>query len=142
MSDLPSSLTERTAFRLQLAVARAQAMGEEALVGIAVSGREYGALAVIADRGPSAQIAVGRALGIDRTTTVAVLAGLEARGYVDRAPDPANRRAYLVSLTAEGDRVRARAAEVLVACEDRFLAPLTPGERTALHEILGRLVGS
>ena len=140
MSDLPAALTDRTAFLLQLAVARVQALGEEALVELGVGGREYGALAVLAHLAPCTQIAVGRALGIDRTTTVAVLGGLEERGLVDRSPDPANRRAYLVSLTAAGDRVRARAAEVLVACEDRFLAPLDHSERTQLHGTLVRLI--
>lgn len=140
MSDLPAALTDRTAFLLQLAVARVQALGEEALVELGVGGREYGALAVLAHLAPCTQIAVGRALGIDRTTTVAVLGGLEERGLVDRSLDPTNRRAYLVSLTAAGDQARARAAEVLVACEDRFLAPLDDSERAQLHGTLVRLI--
>ena len=142
MPDLPAALTDRTAFLLQLAVARVQALGEEALVEVGVTGREYGAMAVLAHLAPCTQIAVGRALGIDRTTTLAVMTGLEARGLVVRSPDPANRRAYLVSLTPDGDRVRTRAAEVLVACEDRFLAPLDDAERAHLHDALARLVGA
>ncbi len=110
VTDLPETLTDRTAFLLQLALGRAQAMGEEVLVEVGISGREYGLLAVIAHLAPCSQINAARTLGIDRTTTVALVGGLEVRGLLRRTPDPANRRANLVSLTDEGERVRARAA--------------------------------
>ena len=140
VTDLPETLTDRTAFLLQLALGRAQAMGEEVLVEVGIGGREYGA----ARRGrpPRAvlQITAARTLGVDRTTTVALVSGLEARGLLRRTPDPANRRANLVSLTDEGERVRARAAEALAACDDRFLDPLDAPERERLRALLGRLV--
>lgn len=140
MQDLPDVLTERVAFLLQLALARAQAMGERALTALGISGREYGVLAVLNAGSPSAQHHVGRALGVDRTSTVKLLAGLEARGLITRSPDPANRRAYLVTLTGTGELVRARAAAALADCDDRFLAPLAPGDRRQLRAGLQRLI--
>jgi DNA-binding MarR family transcriptional regulator len=140
VTDLPETLTDRTAFLLQLALGRAQAMGEEVLVEVGISGREYGLLAVIAHLGPCSQITAARTLGVDRTTTVALVGGLEVRGLLRRTPDPANRRANLVSLTDEGERVRARAAEALAACDDRFLDPLDAPDRERLRALLGRLV--
>lgn len=139
LSDLPSTLTDRVAFLLQLALARAQAMGEQALTELGISGREYGVLAVLREGSPSAQHQLGAALGVDRTSTVKLLVGLEARGLISRAHDPANRRAYLVTLTPAGDRLRRRAADVLADCDDRFLAPLAPTARNALRKALLQL---
>jgi DNA-binding MarR family transcriptional regulator len=139
--DLPNSLTDRTAFLMQLALARAQDMGEDALVELGISGREYGVLAVLAHLQPCPQIRVGRALGVDRTTVLALVRGLLRRGLLRRDPDPADRRAYLVALTAEGEDVRARAAEVLVDCEQRFLAVLAPADRVRLAAALRTLIG-
>lgn len=62
--------------------------------------------------------------------------GCRARGLVSRGRDPANRRAYLVTLTETGEQLRARASHVLAACDDRFLAALTPRERTRLRSTL------
>lgn len=138
--DLPSALTERVAFLLQLALARAQAMGEQALTEVGISGREYGVLAVLEANSPSAQHRIGAALGVDRTSTVALLGGLEARGLVTRIRDPANRRAYLVSLSPAGDRLRALAADLLADCDERFLAPLPPAARARLRAELQQLI--
>ena len=140
LPDLPAALTDRVAFLLQLALARAQAMGEQALAELGVSGREYGVLAVLESGAPSAQHRLGAALGIDRTSTVKLLAGLEARGLIRRVPDPANRRAHLVFLTAAGDRLRRQAAEALADCDQRFLEPLPPRQRDQLRNTLLRLL--
>lgn len=141
LPTLPDTLTDRVAVLLEVALARAQAMGEQALTELDISGREYGVLALL-EHGPApAQHQLGGALGIDRTTTMALLAGLQARGLVSRARDPANRRAYLVTLTDAGEQLRARASQLLTDCDDRFLAPLPSHERTHLRSTLMRLLG-
>ena len=140
MGDLPDSLAGRTAFLLRLATARAEEMGEAALRDQGISGREYGVLELLAHRSPRTQIDLGRELHIDRTTGAALLAGLESRGLVRRTVDPANRRANLVSLTADGESLRARASAVLAACDDRFQARLSPEDRAAMRRILRSLL--
>ncbi|MGI8529926.1 MAG: MarR family winged helix-turn-helix transcriptional regulator [Geodermatophilaceae bacterium] len=138
--DLPKALTDRVAFLLQLALARVQALGERALAELGLSGREYGTLAVLEGGSPDAQHRVGAALGVDRTSTVKLLAGLEGRGLVSRVRDPSNRRAYRVTLTDVGEALRAHAAAVLEDCDDRFLASLPADERAQLRVILLRLL--
>ena len=137
---LPAALTDRVAFLLQLALARAQGMGEQALADLGVSGREYGVLALLEAGAPAAQHHLGAALGIDRTTTVKLVAGLESRGLVRRVRDPDNRRAYTVTLTDLGQTLRARAADVLARCDDAFLAPLSLHEHHQLRINLLRLL--
>lgn len=139
MDELLDALPERVAFLLRLALSRAEAMGEQALAELGIAGREYGVLAVLGAGTTSAQRRVGEALGIDRTSTGKLLAGLEARGLVARTPDPLNRRAYLVALTDDGQRLRARAAGVLAECDERFLDPLDDEERAGLRDQLRRL---
>jgi DNA-binding MarR family transcriptional regulator len=45
-----------------------------------------------------------------------------------------------VALTPAGDRLRAEAFDLLLACEARFLAPLGRGERKQLHDRLARVI--
>lgn len=138
--ELPQELTDRVAFLLRLALNRAETMGEHALADLGLSGREYGVLALLQHRTPPAQHHLGAALGVDRTTTVALLAALEARGLIARELDPANRRARRVTLTEAGDELRARAADLLTDCDNRFLAPLSTEERSQILTILRRLI--
>lgn len=140
MPELPTGLTDRVAFLLQSALVRAQAMGELALAELGVTGREYGVLALLEHGAPPAQQHLGAVLGIDRTSTMTLLAGLESRGLVRRVRDPANRRAYVVTLTEAGEQLRSRAAAVLADCDDRFLDPLSAEERLQLRHALLRLL--
>jgi DNA-binding MarR family transcriptional regulator len=58
---------------------------------------------------------------------------------VVRERDPNDARAYAVALTPAGDRLRAEAFELLLACEARFLTPLNRHERKHLHNLLARV---
>jgi len=140
LPHLPDALTDRVAVLLQVVLVRAQAMGERALTELGISGREYGVLAQLEHGPATAQHQLGGPLGIDRTSTMTLLAGLEAHGLLSRSRDPTNRRAYLVTLTDAGEQLRARASHVLADCDDRFLAPLPPHERTRLRRTLIRLL--
>lgn len=65
---------------------------------------------------------------------------LEARGLVERLPDPDDRRGVLVRLTGEG-RVRVDAAlEGLLAHEQLLLAGLSPRDRQTLAGLLREVV--
>jgi len=60
-------------------------------------------------------------------------------GLVARRPDPADRRATLVRLTARGRKTIDKALPVHVANEDRLLATLNAKEREALDALLRKL---
>jgi DNA-binding MarR family transcriptional regulator len=67
---------------------------------------------------------------------------LESAGLVARRPDPADRRGVLVGLTDEGRQVMDAAFEAALAEQERILAQLAPGDRTALAGMLERLLVS
>src|ERR1700743_1408934 len=52
------------------------------------------------DDGPArTQAALAQAVGADKTRIIAVLDGLQGAGFITREPDPADRRARLLSIT-------------------------------------------
>jgi DNA-binding MarR family transcriptional regulator len=68
-----------------------------------------------------------------------VVDDLQARGLVERRPDPADRRATLVALTDPG-RDTAQAIESARRTEaDRFFSALDPDDHTQLARILRKL---
>ncbi len=65
---------------------------------------------------------------------------LLARGYVERRPDPGDRRGVIVRLTPEGTAVVDAALDRLLASERELLAELGPDERDGLAALLRRLL--
>ena len=86
--------------------------------------------------------ALRRVLGLSHSGGVRIVKRLEAEGLVTREPDPADRRAIRLHLTAAGDREARR----LLAARQAALAPLLAGlgerESAALERLLERLLAS
>lgn len=138
---LPEVLSARTSYLLGRAASRLHALGERDLEPLGITPREYTVLAVLADRSPLSQTQVAEILGLDRTTILKLGASLERKRLVVRERDANDARAYAVALTPGGDRLRAKAFELLLACEAEFLTPLTHRERKQLHDLLARVLG-
>jgi MarR family transcriptional regulator, temperature-dependent positive regulator of motility len=62
----------------------------------------YATLATLAERPGIDQSALGLATAIDRSTMTTLLDRLSSRGWVNREPDPLNRRRHIVHITEEG----------------------------------------
>lgn len=56
---------------------------------------------------------------------------LERSALVERAPEPADRRAVLVRLTPKGERLAERALAAVLAADEAFLEPLDSSDRAA-----------
>ncbi|ETK30912.1 MarR family winged helix-turn-helix transcriptional regulator [Microbispora sp. ATCC PTA-5024] len=96
----------------------------------------YAVLVTLEELGPASQAELSRRTGIYRSDVVAVINELAGRGLVERAPDPADRRRNVITLTPEG-RARLRRLDALLAeLQDEVLAPLTGPERDRLIELL------
>lgn len=102
---------------------------------------EYVALSRVV-RGPAGnQLALAKAINYDKTRLVRLLDKLEADGLVAREADPADRRSYLVTATAQGRRRHAAVVKDIRAMEEELLAGIPAQERTALLAALARLAG-
>jgi DNA-binding MarR family transcriptional regulator len=71
---------------------------------------------------------------------VAAINELVDHELVERAPDSADRRRNIISLTAAGKRQLRRLEKRLAETQDELLDPLSPDERQRLTELLSRLL--
>ena len=100
----------------------------------------YAVLVVLEAYGPASQATLSRRTGVYRSDLVAVINELSARGLVERAPDPEDRRRNVITLTERGGVGLRRLDTVLDAVQDDILAPLDQPERAELTRLLGRLL--
>lgn len=87
----------------------------------------------------STQAALAEKIGADKTRIIATLDDLQAAGLISRDPDPADRRARLLSITADGSRVRRGVQRDIQRNEERLLGELPPAERNAFLRAAERL---
>jgi DNA-binding MarR family transcriptional regulator len=76
------------------------------------------------------QAALADSIKADRSRIITVLDDLQDRGLIDRRPDPDDRRARLLALTAQGMQLRNTAQTAIQTREERMLAVLSPRART------------
>jgi DNA-binding MarR family transcriptional regulator len=125
---------------LYRAATAARALAEERIRMHGIDVRQFGLLTALAGGGPMSQGDLGEALGVDRTTMVALVDEMEGAGLVRRERNPDDRRAYSVTLTARGKRVQKLAEETLDRVADEFFGRLTRHDRELLQAFLARLL--
>jgi DNA-binding MarR family transcriptional regulator len=85
------------------------------------------------------QVALATSIGADKTRLIPVLDELQRRGLIEREPDPADRRARLLGLTAAGRRLQQAVQDDIRAAEEELLTDVPPADRAAFLRTLGRL---
>ncbi|NUT46713.1 MAG: winged helix-turn-helix transcriptional regulator [Saccharothrix sp.] len=88
------------------------------------------------------QLALGHALGLDKTTLTAELDRLERAGLIVRKPDPNDRRVRVPVITEQGRTVQGEVEKLHVQVEREFTAELAPEEAHVLRVLLERLIDS
>jgi DNA-binding MarR family transcriptional regulator len=131
----------RLAYLLKHAGLRMEQLNMAALAPFGIDGRELGILLVIASHEPGSQQQAAQRLGIDRTSMVARLDALEAKGLVSRHPHAHDRRRNVVELTDAGRDTVRRATKATERAEAALLASLTQREAERLREALQAIVG-
>jgi DNA-binding MarR family transcriptional regulator len=79
-------------------------------------------------------------LHIAPRSTTEVVDGLQDRGLVERRPDPDDRRATLVALTAEGSTVAEAIRKARHEEAEKFFGDLSDEDRAHLARILDQLL--
>ncbi|WP_281218159.1 MarR family winged helix-turn-helix transcriptional regulator [Nocardia gamkensis] len=97
-------------------------------------------LKMLAAVGPCSQQVLCAELRIDRSVMVGIADDLEKSGYVRRERDPADRRAYAVTITQPGRRVLAKAEKTIPEFLDQTFSALTSAERDQLTTLLSKLL--
>ena len=92
------------------------------------------------DRTPMrTQAALADAISADKTRIIPTLDELQRQGYIERRPDPGDRRVRLLTITDAGRAVKDAAQADIQRGEDRWLAKLPATDRAAFLRALQRL---
>ena len=137
--DVGPQLRSRLTYLLKHALIELDGLHHELLAPAGVSARELAVLLLLDAREPESQQQAAQRLGVDRTTMVALLDALEAKGLVARRPDATDRRRNVVELTDDGRTTLRQATRASDEAERRLLAALDDDEATQLRELLTRL---
>lgn len=100
---------------------------------------EYVALSQLGREPAPTQLALAQVIDYDKTRLIQLLDGLEQRGLLTRAPDPADRRARVVQLTPRGQAHLAATRADIRKMEAQLLGELSPTEQQTLLSALPRL---
>ena len=114
---------------------------QQALAPWDVTPSQARALGVLDRHGPVRLGTLSEHLRIAPRSATEVVDSLTAAGFVERHPDPADRRATLVALTSRGGEVVAGIRTARAAEADDFFAGLDEDDRAALVRILAALRG-
>ena len=148
LPPLPASLQRRLGAALTWASENAQEVANRALEPLGLTVKHFGVMTFLryeaepgGERRSWSQQAIGERLRIDRTTMVALIDDLERAGYVKRERNRDDRRAYVITLTAAGRKMQARAEDAVDAHAVHFFGRLSEPELQELHRLLARLSG-
>jgi MarR family transcriptional regulator, lower aerobic nicotinate degradation pathway regulator len=133
MWGVPSWLLTQTA-------THAGRLVSEGLASLDARGYHFRVLTTLDEHGPASQATLGRRSGIHLSDLVATLNELAERGYVERSPDPEDRRRNVITITAAGHRQLGRLEKQVELIQDELLAPLSPDEREEFARLLTRLL--
>ena len=97
------------------------------------------AIEALLRRGPSGLNELAADLYLDKSTASRVVATLERKGYVSRAPHPDDGRAVVLSVTAAGRRLHDRIRKDLVGEARELLGDFEPEVRAGAAELILRL---
>src|SRR3982074_40746 len=107
--------------------------------GEALTPGEFGLLVLVDRNAGLSQMALARALGIDRSTLVPILDRLQARGLLMRPRPATDGRPHALALTAAGEKALGRFARLVKTHEKRIASDLSSAETRTLIELLEKV---
>ncbi|PYC68164.1 MarR family transcriptional regulator [Streptomyces tateyamensis] len=117
---------------------RARSAEMSRLVHPQLEGMAYSLLAHLHDSGQVRVTEVGAHFGVGKATISRQIKTLEELGLVAREPDPQDGRAWLVSVTADGERRYLRAHEARLASFRELLGSWEPADLAQFARLLAR----
>ena len=104
-----------------------------------LDGAAYGLLALLQDTGPLRASDLVARIGLDKSTVSRQISHLVDLGLVDRAADPVDGRAQVLTPSAEGSARLARIRDVRRARWERDMSDWPPADVATLADLLHRL---
>ncbi|MCC3764589.1 MarR family transcriptional regulator [Glycomyces sp. TRM65418] len=135
----PERLKRQLSRLMGMTSAQIRKIANEAMGAIGASKDHFVVLAALAEFGPASQAQLSDRTRVYRSDLVAVLNELADGGWIRRAPDPADKRRNVITITEAGAERLAELDAILEGVNERVMAPLGPGEREQLFALLGRI---
>ncbi len=110
-----------------------------AQAGEALTPGEFGLLVLVERNAGLSQMALARALGIDRSTLVPILDRMQERGFLVRRRSPSDGRMHELALTPAGEKALARFTRLVRLHEKRIAMRLSLSEISTLIELLDKV---
>lgn len=85
------------------------------------------------------QAALAEAIGADKTRIIPILDELQRRGYIERIPDPDDRRVRLLAITKAGRSIKTAVQNDIQRGEERWLGQLSANDRNVFLRVLQQL---
>ncbi|MBA9006306.1 MarR family winged helix-turn-helix transcriptional regulator [Thermomonospora cellulosilytica] len=140
MEQIPARLTAKPSWLLTQMAVHAHRLASDGFGEVGARGYHYRILAALDEFGAASQAELGRRCNMDRSDVVAAINELAAQGFVERTPDPDDRRRNIVTLTTAGARQLRRMDRALDKVQDDLLGPLSAEDRQTLTRLLTRLL--
>ncbi|MEV0405800.1 MarR family transcriptional regulator [Actinoallomurus sp. NPDC050550] len=140
MDETPARLTVKPSWLLTQLALHAHRLASDSFGEVGARGYHYRILAALDEFGVASQAELGRRCNMDRSDVVAAINELAEQGFVERTPDPDDRRRNIVTLTAAGDGQLRRMDRALDKVQDDLLGPLPAEDRQTLTRLLARLL--
>ncbi len=99
-------------------------------------------LGMLRDRGPMSPSELGGHLQVTRATVTGVVDSLQRRGFVERTPNPDDRRSLTIDITPSGLAVLGELRPMIHRHEKDWMGVLTDDELNAYVDVLHRIQDS
>jgi DNA-binding MarR family transcriptional regulator len=133
-------LDEQVGHLIRRAHQRASATFNSVLTDHQLTPTQFFAMARLQEKGQLSQNLLGRLSAMDPATIQGVIRRLYDRGYIERLPDPKDRRRMVLRLTPAGEALVEKLLDQVDAAGRRILAPLEPDEQEQFRSLLKRIV--
>lgn len=134
-----SDLDQLAGFQLRLASAAMMNDLVETLAEVSLRPVQFAILVLVGENPDISQTELCARLSIKKANIVPLVAGLEARGLLQRAPDARDRRIQKLRLTVKAKTAMPGWKKRVAAHDDRMLHRLSARERTQLLTLLAKL---
>jgi DNA-binding MarR family transcriptional regulator len=112
----------------------------EETAGFDITPVQFAILNALIDDPGEDQVTLARKVAFDPATFGSVIGRLEAKGWVQREADAADRRRKLLWITPEGEQAARQMKRLVGKVQARILAPLDGKDQEQLLALLDRLV--
>lgn len=135
----PARLRRQLSRLASMTAAQMTRVSRDALRTVGAHKDHFVVLAALAEFGPASQAALSDRTSVYKSDLVAVLNDLEDGEWVRRAPDPADKRRNVITITELGERRLAELDRVLDGVNEHIMTPLDHDERARLFDLLNRI---